>query len=201
MPSPKLSNAPESMAEASSDRSLVAMVRDGNEWAAAQLYDRYARRLFGLVDAKLGHRLRSTMEPEDIVQSVFRSMFRGVQSGNYNAPPGETLWGILAAITFSKLCKKSEYHSALRRDSRRNLSIEQVCESAMTDESSADFLMLCIRETLDLLRPLDRDVLSLRIQGHSIRDIAETTGRSIRTVERSLQNTRDSLAQQLSKDT
>ena len=35
-------------------------------------------------------------EPEDIVQSVFKSVFRGMQSGNYDAPPGETPGSISA---------------------------------------------------------------------------------------------------------
>lgn len=178
------------------------MVRDGDEAAAEVLYDRYARRVFGLVRSKLGSRLGAMTEPEDIVQSVFKSMFRGMQSGNYDAPPGSTLWNLLAVIAVRKLSNKANHHAAQRRDASRNVSLDDEhdgVESAI-DAASAEFLELCIRESLDLLRPIHRKILSLRIQGHSVDEIRDLTGRSRRTVERSLQNSRAVLAESLLSD-
>jgi RNA polymerase sigma-70 factor (ECF subfamily) len=170
------------------------MVRDGDEDAASILYERYARRVLGLVESRLGARLRSSTEPEDVVQSVFRSMFRGVQSGNYDAPPGATLWNLLAVISVNKLRRKANHQSAKCRDIDRHVSLEMLDPGKAIDESSIEFLELTVRETLELLRPLDREILSLRIQGHAIDEISDTTGRSCRTVERSLHNSRKRLA-------
>jgi len=180
------------------DRSLVVMVRDGDEDAANVLYERYARRVLGLVEAKLGARLRTTTEPEDVVQSVFKSMFRGVQSGNYDAPPGSTMWNLLAVIAVNKLRRRAVHQSAQRRDIRRLVSIETVDD--VIDESSIEFLQICVRETLGLLRSLDREIVSLRIQGHAVDEISEITGRSRRTVERCLQKSRKQLASLLLED-
>jgi RNA polymerase sigma-70 factor (ECF subfamily) len=170
------------------------MVRDGDEDAASMLYERYARRVLGLVESKLGARLRSTTEPEDVVQSVFRSMFRGVQSGNYDAPPGATLWNLLAVISVNKLRRKATHHSAQCRDMDRVVSLDAVTDGETIDDSSIQFLEVCVRETLEFLRPLDREVLSLRIQGHTVDEISEMTNRSCRTVERCLHNSRKQLA-------
>ncbi len=183
-----------------SDRSLVARVRDGDELAATALYERYAHRVFELVDSKLGAQLRATTEPEDIVQSVFKSMFRGVQAGHYMAPPGSTLWNLLAVIAVNKLRRKATYQAAQRRDSQRSEVLETEDNALAVDESAADFLALCVRETVGLLRPLDREVLSMRIQGHSIDEISNAIGRSLRTVERSLQRCREQLAELLLDD-
>ncbi len=182
-----------------SDRSLVVMIRAGNEDAAAILYQRYARRIRGLVQSNLGELLAASTEPDDIVQSVFRSVFRGVQAGNYEAPPGETLWSLMAVIALNKLRGQATHQSAQRRDQQRNVSLDTANSSELmvNDESSIEFFEICVRETLELLRPIDRDILTLRIQGHPIDEISELVKRSCRTVERSLKNSRERLATHL----
>lgn len=189
----------ESIKLSTTDRSLVVLVRDGDEHAAETLYERYARRVLGLVQSKLGPQLSSMTEPEDIVQSVFRSVFRGVQSGNYDAPPGKTLWNLLAVIAVSKLADQANHHSAQCRDASRNVSLDVTADDFANaiDGSSVEFFEVCMKEALDILRPLHRDILSLRIQGHSVDEIRDLTGRSRRTVERSLQKSRELLAESL----
>lgn len=176
------------------------MVRDGDAEAATTLYERYARRVLGLVEAKLGSRLRTTTEPEDVVQSVFKSMFRGVKSGNYDAPPGSTMWNLLAVIAVNKLRRRAAHQSAQRRDVSRQVSLDAVDHGEVVDDKSVEFFEICIRETLEMLRPLDREIVTLRIQGHTVDEIADMTSRSRRTVERSLQNSRRRLASVLLGD-
>lgn len=176
------------------DRSLLVLVRGGDEEAATALYERYARRVFGLVEAKLGERLRASTDTEDVVQSVFKSMFRGVRSGLYDAPPGSTLWNLLAVIAVHKLRRRAKHQTAQRRDINRNVPLESLVDQISSDEASIEFLEICLRETLEILRPIDREILSLRIQSHTVDEISATTGRSRRTVERSLQKSRERLA-------
>lgn len=172
------------------DRSLIEMIRAGDQDAASQLYDRYARRVFGLVKSKLGARLAASTEPDDIVQSVFRSVFRGMQAGNYDAPEGATLWNLLAVIAVRKLANRANHFSAQCRDVARNEPIENASLPTTMDHASIAFLELCLRETLDELREFDREVLTLRIQNYSVDEISELTGRAKRSIERSLQNSR-----------
>ncbi len=177
----------------SSDRSLIALVRDGNENAASELYGRYARRLFGLVEAKMGDRLRKQTTPEDIVQSVFKSVFRGVKSGHYDAPPGETLWNLMAIVAVHKLSRTAEHHSAKRRDASRNIPLSNLEEAVSNHSFSAELLELSVRETLSAMRPIDQTIFKLRLKQHTVDEISELTNRSRRTVERSLQNSRELL--------
>ena len=52
---------------------------------------------------------------------------------------------------------------------------------------------LVLEEILERLPPQHRLMLRLRIDGHTVIEIADTTGRSRRSVERILQETRSKL--------
>src|SRR5215218_1826604 len=86
-----------------SDRSLLARYRSGSQDAATQLYLRYVARLLRLVDGRLGSDLATRLDPEDVVQSVFRSFFRGVDQGFYDVPDGEELWGLFLVMALNKV--------------------------------------------------------------------------------------------------
>src|SRR3954469_15267255 len=71
-----------------SDHSLLARLRRGQQDAATQLYLRYAQRLRALVQARCSTQLAQRVEPDDIVQSVFRRFFQRAVQGDYDVPPG-----------------------------------------------------------------------------------------------------------------
>lgn len=183
-----------------SDRSLVMMIRDGDDGAAALLYHRYAHRVLNLVQNRMSDRLRSKTEPEDIVQSAFRSIFRGVRSGHYEAPEGAALWNLLAVIAVNKLRRHANRIFAQRRDASREITLQDRDEALGFDQRSVEILEITIRETLEQMRPLDAEVLSLRLQKFSVEEIAEQTGHSKRMVERSLQKSRARLSAVLLDD-
>ena len=184
----------------STDHSLALQVKDGDQDAAHVLYKRYVQRVFGLVDSKLGAKLRATTDAEDIVQSVFRSMFRGVQAGNYEVEPGSTLWNLLAVISLTKLRRRAHHQTAQRRDVDRLVSLQTVADGEAMDMSTDEFLEICVRETMQKLRPSDRKILSLRIQGFTLTEISEQTSLSCRTIARRLRTSRKHLASLLLED-
>lgn len=190
----------ESAALSQSDRSLVLMIRDGDDAAAALLYHRYAHRVLSLVQSRMSERLRSKTEPEDIVQSAFRSIFRGVRTGHYDAPEGSALWNLLAVIAVNKLRRHANRLFANRRDASREVALDS-CDAALgVDQRSIEILEMTIRETLEQMRPLDAEVLSLRLRRYSVEEISERTGHSKRMVERSLQKSRVRLSDVLLRD-
>lgn len=178
-----------------SDRSLVILVRDGDEDAAELLYNRYARRVLGLVKSQMSEKLSSATEPDDLVQSVFKSFFRKVQSGVYNAPPGRTLWNLIAVVAVNKVIRSANYHTAQCRDLERALPLE--ISGDAIDKKTADDLSIYVRELLEQLRPQDLQIANLRIDGHSVEEIATKVDRALRSVERSLSNTRQLFADEL----
>ncbi len=178
----------------STDHSLASRVKDGDQDAAHVLYKRYVQRVFGLVDSKLGAKLRVSTDAEDIVQSVFRSMFRGVQAGNYEVEPGSSLWNLLAVISLSKLSRRALHQNAQRRDSERLVSLQTVADGEAMDVSTDEFLNICVRETMQKLRPSDREILLLRIQGFTLAEISQQMSLSGRTIARRLRTSRKHLA-------
>lgn len=174
----------------SSDRSLVRRLRTGCEDAATQLYLRYAQRLQKLVAGNVSPDLATRVDPEDIVQSVFRTFFRRATKGEYDVPDGEQLWKLLLVMGLNKVRSVGAFHRAARRDVRSSVAHDelQISENAKSsDEWSLQILRMAIDEMLGGLGPSHRTVLEMRIEGYEVAEIAARLGRSKRSVERILQ--------------
>src|SRR5438552_55665 len=91
---------------------LVAQWRAGNEQAAAQLFHRYALRLITLAHGRLSAKLAARVDPEDVVQSAYRSFFVGARNGRYALERSGDLWRLLVAITLHKVRRQVEVHTA-----------------------------------------------------------------------------------------
>src|SRR5947209_4592390 len=85
------------------DGSLMRRLAAGSESAARSLYARYVSRLRGLARARLSADVNARVDPEDIVQSVFRRFFHAARRGNYDAPNATDLWDLLLVITLNKI--------------------------------------------------------------------------------------------------
>lgn len=177
----------------SSDRSLLVRLRGGQQDAATELYLRYAHRLRALVRSRCSPHLSRRLEPDDIVQSVFRRFFRRVLQGDYDVPPGEELWGLLLVIALNKIRTEEAFHRAGKRDVRISTQpADPTLIEARSDEDRTH-LQLCVSDALGQLAEGHRVMVELRIQGHEVAEIARQTGRSKRTVERILQEVRAQL--------
>jgi RNA polymerase sigma-70 factor (ECF subfamily) len=176
-----------------SDRSLLRRLRGGSEDAATALYLRYAQRLRALIRSRCSPQVQRRVEPEDLVQSVFRRFFRRVQQGEYDVPAGEELWGLFLVIALNRIRAEETYQRAGKRDIRRTAGNAPIVPVDVPDERhDADFtvLQMTITEAMDNLPAAQRQMLELRIQGHEVADIARLVGRSKRTIERNLQEVR-----------
>ena len=74
---------------------LVHRWRGGDQKAAEELFRRYANRLIGLARSRLSRKLARRVDPEDVVQSVYRSFFHDVRDGRYDLQRGGDLWRLL----------------------------------------------------------------------------------------------------------
>lgn len=181
-----------------SDQSLLERFRRGQEDASTALYLRYARRLHNLATARSSAELRGRTEPEDIVQSVFRTFFRRAAHGQYEAPEGGDLWKLLLVIALNKMRAAAIHHRAAKRDVRRTHntgSEEAAVERAESgrDEQALTTLRLVVDEALERSPEAHRRIIERRIEGYEIAEIAAEIGRSKRTVERVLQDFRTRL--------
>jgi RNA polymerase sigma-70 factor (ECF subfamily) len=187
------------MAEATivGDDALLSKCREGSQDAATELYARYVKRLRALAELRCGASLAHRLDADDIVQSVFRSFFRGVKQGFYDVPEGEDLWKLLLVIALNKIRAKGAHHHAAKRDARLTKTLEtddpDVEDRLMRDEFSPFFMNMVLDEALGQLDPRQREIVELRVQGFEVAEIAEKTRRSKRTVERKLQEIRSRL--------
>jgi RNA polymerase sigma-70 factor (ECF subfamily) len=180
-----------------SDHSLLRRFRLGSQDAATQLYLRYAGRLRALTEAQRSPDLAWCVEVDDIIESVFGSFFRGAGRGYYDVPPGEDLWKLFLVIALNKIRAKATYFHAAKRDARRTVNGEAARRSLEACPAPGDseyaFLELAIDEVLGRLPPQHREMVQLRVEGFAVAEIAGRTGRSRRTVERLLQESRQKL--------
>lgn len=187
--------------ENDSDHSLLKQYRRGFDDAPTQLYLRYAERLRSLAARESSPGLAARIDPDDIVQSVFRTFFRRAAEGQYDVPEGEEIWKILLVIALNKIRGLGDFHRAARRDMRRTVTGETydraIEEEAGRQESALTILRLVIDEILNSLPPSHRPIVELRIEGYEVAEIAERTQRSKRTVERVLQEFRQRLDSQI----
>jgi RNA polymerase sigma-70 factor (ECF subfamily) len=175
---------------AASDGSLLRRYRAGSQGAATELYLRYAPRLAALARGQLGADLAARLDADDIVQSVFGSFFRRAAGGYYEAPEGEELWRLFLVIALNKIRRQGAFHRAACRDVRRTQGAEQSSEE---EEEACAFLDLSVREALEHLPEAQRLAVELRVAGHTVEEIAVSTARSRRTVERLLGEARERL--------
>jgi RNA polymerase sigma-70 factor, ECF subfamily len=182
-----------------SDRHLLERFQKGDREAAGLLYARYADRLRALTRRKSSAALACRLDPDDIVQSVFRNFFHAAREGGYDVPPGEDLWKLLLVIALNKIRARGTFHRAAKRDVRRTRRIDGLDPYTLAKEnphgrSGATFMRMAAEEALAQLPPLQRRIVELRMQGYQVHEIAQLTGRSLRTVERTLQHCRQQLS-------
>jgi RNA polymerase sigma factor (sigma-70 family) len=185
------------MEEASAD--LMARWRQGDQEAARQLFRRYAERLYALAKSRLSSRMARHVDPEDVVQSAYRSFFSGARAGRFALRRSGDLWRLLAAITLHKLRRQVERHTTGKRDVGREGAPADASEApeAAPDREPTPEEAAALLDTLEsLFRGLDpaqRRMVELRLQGFGLDEIAAQVGRSERTVRRLLELVKERL--------
>jgi RNA polymerase sigma-70 factor (ECF subfamily) len=180
-----------------SDRSLLRRLQHGQADASTELYLRYAERLLALAAAQTAPDLARRVDPEDIVQSVFRTFFRRASLGHYTIPEGEEIWKLLLVIALNKVRAVAVFHRAAKRDVRRTFggeAFDRALESQQgRGEDALSVLRMVVEELLQGQPVAHRRMIELRIEGYEVNDIAAAVARSKRTVERVLQDFRQQL--------
>lgn len=192
VPESMLSQAPET-----SDRSLLRRLHGGQSDASTELYLRYAQRLRALAASQTSADLAREVDPEEIVQSVFRTFFRRAVQGHYAVPDGEEIWKLLLVIALNKVRAAGAFHRAAKRDIRmtaRGEAFDRAVESEPgRDESALTVLRMVIDELLEGMSEQNRRMIELRIEGYEVSEIADRVQRAKRSVERVLQDFRTRL--------
>jgi RNA polymerase sigma-70 factor (ECF subfamily) len=156
--------------------------------AVAQLFQRYGDRLIALARRRLDGRLREKVDPEDVLQSVFRSFCRRHAERQWDAGDESGMWHLLVRITIRKCNRQLERFLAARRDVRREAGAAEEEQPAIAPEPTpAEAAMLAdVAETIIKRLGTDdkRRIFELSLQGYSVVEISEQVGYYERGVER-----------------
>jgi RNA polymerase sigma-70 factor (ECF subfamily) len=173
---------------------LVTRWREnGDQAAAAELFESYAARLITLVRAHLSEKMARRFDAEDVVQSAFRSFFVGTREGRLLLDQSGDLWRLLVAISLHKLYRRVESHTAGKRAVAREeyggideawLQLFQGRLAAVNAADDALALAEEIEHVSSGLDPIEQRMFELRLEGYTLDEIAQDTARSQRTVRR-----------------
>ncbi len=178
-----------------SDGSLVRGIRRGEDDAAEVFVQRYVARLHRMANQRLAKDLQRRVDPQDLSQSIFRTLFRRIRDGQYDVPEGESIWSLLATITSNKIRAVGTFHRREKRDIARTGSAETdgFARNARHDETLLADLRMTIEELTGHLSATQKQIIQMRLEGEEVQAIANATARPKRTVERTLQMFRKEL--------
>src|SRR5262245_18028981 len=95
------------------------------EVTAREMFERFTFKLIGLARRHLDARLHHKIEPEDVVQSAYKSFFLRYGEGALSNQGWQGLWGLLTCITLRKCADRVRFYRAERRDISREASPRQ----------------------------------------------------------------------------
>ncbi|HAY80872.1 MAG TPA: hypothetical protein DCY79_13780 [Planctomycetaceae bacterium] len=179
---------------------LVEQFAAGDGDAADAIFDRYVERLVALARTRIGGKLRRRLDPEDVVQSAYRSFFLHARKGEYWVEHTGGLWRLLARVTLNKLYGQIEKQTAAKRSIHQEAAnATHLAEIATRDPSIAE-MVAATEQLTRIMRGLtedERGVLTLTLQGQGPAEIAAGMGKSERTVRRWLAEARKQFERQL----
>jgi RNA polymerase sigma-70 factor, ECF subfamily len=163
-------------------------------------FEHFTRRLIALARGHLDAWLRHKIDPEDVVQSAYKSFFLRYGEGALAAEGWDGLWGLLTVITLRKCADRVRYYKAQRRDLSREAAATvpdaEPWRHAVGREPTPDQAALLAETVEQLLRGLDADerpIIELSLQGYSTPEISEQLGRAERSVRRLRERVRKQL--------
>jgi RNA polymerase sigma-70 factor (ECF subfamily) len=181
---------------------VLARLRAGEEEAATRLFRRFAHRLIGLARQHLDTRIRAKEDPEDVVQSVYKSFFVRLEKDQFEIASWDDLWSLLTVITLRKCSDRRDYFRAQRRDAACEVPADAGDSSsanwgiAIDREPTPDEAAVLSETVEQVLRGLDSDdraVIEMSLQGYSTQEISRQLGRTERTVQRLRQRVKQRL--------
>jgi RNA polymerase sigma-70 factor (ECF subfamily) len=165
------------METSDSDIDLLKRARGGESGALTELFSRYRERLRRMVGLRMNNRLRSRVDPSDIVQDACVEATRVLD--RYLDDPAMPFYLWLRHLTGEKLIQAHRHHlGAQMRAADREISLARGAGPEANSESIAAFLVgrmsspsraamrgetkQKLHDALNSMQPMDREVLVLR---------------------------------------
>lgn len=185
---------------------FFGQLRNGDDRALVELWQRYFPQLMGLAKRVLADRPQRAAGAEDAVQEALVSFWRRARAGEFaDVLHRDHLWQLLAQFTVYKARRQSRHETAAKRGGGRILDEAALDAGAtpldeLAGQSPTGEVDLHATELLEQLPPELREFAVLRLLGHATDEIAERLGCTQRKVQRKLELVRLRWQRELSGD-
>lgn len=168
----------------------------------AKSFERFTRRLIGLARSHLDTRLQHKIDPEDVVQSAYKSFLLRYGDDALAAEGWDGLWGMLTVITLRKCADRVRYFRTQGRDLSREAKstdanqrwLEAIGQEPTPEQAAV--LAETVESLLGALEGDERTIVELSLQGHTTQEISTQLRRAERSVRRIRERVRLQLEQQ-----
>lgn len=174
---------------------VLSDLKEGDQEAAEQIWERFFHRVCGLARKKLGDARKRVADEEDIAQSAMHALYDGIQKDRFRKLENrDDLWQLLVMLTSRKAAL------VWRKQTRRKESGESVFAGG--DDTVAGGIARVVDQTPndayvdqlcdacdDLVSKLDpklQQVAAYKLQGYTNEEIGDLMERSVKSVERYL---------------
>ena len=171
----------------------LGQLQAGDSVAVRAVWETYFRRLVGLARKRLRDSPRRAADEEDIALSAFDSFCRNAEAGKFpDLTDRDSLWRLLAAFTLRKAGHHLRDAGRLKRGGGAGRDdASGVLEDVLGQEPDPAVAAEVAEECERLLTALGdaelRQVALLRMDGHSVEEVAHRAGCAPRSVKRKLQ--------------
>jgi DNA-directed RNA polymerase specialized sigma24 family protein len=168
----------------------------GESAAVRPLWEKYFHRLVGLARSRLRNTALRCTDEEDVALSAFDSFCRNAEAGRFpDLTDRESLWRLLAEFTLRKATHHVRDAAAIKRGGGKVESAGSgVFEKALGRELDPSLVAEVSEECERLLGVLGdpqlRQVALLRMDGHSVEEVAIQVGCAPSSVKRKLKRIR-----------
>lgn len=161
---------------------LLALVRQGDESAAAQLVERYQRAVLRSVRSRLGKNMRGALDSMDIVQSVHRSLLIGLRNEKYQFSTPQQLVALAVVMVQRKVARHWRKLKHLPSTSLDAKTAEQdtPADRLASHDPTASLVVSAeelLQQFLGQLDELDQQLVRLKLAGNSSVDTAKLLDR------------------------
>lgn len=176
-------------------------LRSGDASAIQKLWDTFSERLVKLAEKNVRSISRPTTDQDDVTSSVFKSIWKGAKAGRFrDVKSSEEVWWILAAMARRKCIDHARREQALKRGGTAPVfSLNDIgpnwIETIVSREPDQKLVISMEDEYTHLMQLIDDDVVrrvvTLRIEGLTVKEIAAELDLSVPTVERKIRYARE----------
>lgn len=176
---------------------LISSVQSGKKEAFNEIIRRYEPLIQSSIGRYLSDELFSQSDRDDLYQEAIIALYNAAMS--YDLEQSEVTFGL-----YAKICLNNSLNSALRGRRRQycaesvplNDEVPAADSSSAFDETYADAGLL-LKKIDDILSCYERKVLRLFIHGYSHRYIAESLGKSEKSIDNAIYRIRIKLSKNL----